>query len=112
MTEKKELLKKQLQLEENKLIEFIDNIGDKDEEKIKKKKEEIKKQIEEEFKLLYNQINNTKMEKSELKTLDEKDVSQFIEHYKKPKGITKIKKILHETNKNYEEAMEKLGLND
>ena len=71
----------------------------------------FKQIVEDNFKKFIENIDKTKMERTEMGTLDKDEKELFIKCYEnKGKGRKKIKEALSKNNDNYEATMEQLKL--
>ncbi len=83
------------------LVDYIDKSSIKNKDTLKENTIKIFTDFEEKLK-------NTKIEKSELSCMDEKEIENFINYYKTTikKGKGEIKKLLKSVDNNYEKAIE------
>ena len=104
----KELLKKEIDIKIQELIEFVNNSNI-------TKKNELEKLIKESNKKINKLIDDEKIEKSEIIDIDEDDKEYFINYYSEHNnqniGKREIKEALEENDNNFEKTLAELNIN-
>ena len=105
MNLEKQKLKENIKEEKDKFIEEVKNIINNEE-----KSNLFKQIVEDNFTKLIENIDNTKMERTEMGKLNKDEKELFREYYKKKKGKKTITETLSKNNDGYEATMKQLEL--